>query len=155
MEKDEIIKKQLLFTLRGGNAHSPIKRGIKNFPIELINKKANNQKYSAWHLLEHMNICQNDILDFIIDPKYQSPEWPAGYWPPLDNDATEEMWLETMENFFAGLDEAEKFIKDDEIDLFKPLPQDEKYTLYREILVLASHNSYHLGQILLLQGVLT
>jgi len=48
----------------------------------------------------------------------------------------------------------EKFIKDDKYNLFAKLPHAPQYTLFREILVLASHNSYHLGQLMLMKKAL-
>ncbi len=151
MKQSKIIKKQLLFLLRGGNAHSPVKRIIKNFPLKLINNKFPNVAYTPWQLLEHLRIALDDILQFIKDADHCSPEWPDGFWPGGDEVADEERWNKSVDEFFKSLDEMEKFIKDDSVDLFTPLPHAENYTIFREILVLADHNSYHLGQIMLMQ----
>jgi len=106
---------------------------------------------TPWQLLEHLRIAQDDILQFIKDADHCSPEWPDGFWPGGDEVADEERWNKSVDEFFKSLDEMEKFIKDDSVDLFTPLPHAENYTIFREILVLADHNSYHLGQIMLMQ----
>ena len=154
MDKDDVIKKQLLFLLRGGNAHIPIKRAVNNFPVEQINKKLSNISYTPWQLVEHLRICQEDIIQFIKDPDYKSPEWPDGYWPKPDETADEDKWKKSVNEFFAGLDEMEKFVKDKSVDLYAPLPHADQYTIFREVLVLADHNAYHIGQLMLFKKML-
>ena len=154
MNQNQVIKKQLLFLLRGGNAHIPIKRAVTNFPADQINEKLPNISYTSWQLLEHMRICQDDIIQFIKDPEYKSPEWPEGFWPDKNEMADKTKWNKTVDGFFAGLDEMEKFIKDDNIDLYAPLPHAEQYTIFREVLVLADHNAYHLGQLMMFRKML-
>lgn len=146
-----IIKKQLLFLLRGGNAHTPIKRAINTFPGELINKRIENISYTPWQLLEHLRIVQHDIIQFILNSDYVAPKWPDDYWTELNENADKSKWKTSQEKFFSELDEMEKFIKDDSVDLFAPIPHSENYTIFREILVLASHNSYHIGQMMLIK----
>lgn len=154
MDKDDIIKKQLLFILRGGNAHIPIKRAVNNFPIEHINEKLPNISYTPWQLVEHLRIAQEDIIQFVKDPDYKSPEWPDGYWPDQPEVADEVKWKKSVNGFFAGLDEMEKFVKDKNVDLYAPLPHSEQYTIFREVLVLAAHNAYHIGQLMLFKKML-
>ena len=154
MNQKEVIRKQLLFSLRGGNAHRAIKRGINHFPLALINKKMPNVDYTPWHLLEHMRISQIDFINFIIDPKYKSPDWPKDYWPNKNEIANEDMWKKTVKDFFDGLDVMEKFVKDDKYDLFTKIPHAPQYTIFREVLVLSNHNSYHLGQLMLMKKLL-
>jgi len=102
-------------------------------------------------LLEHLRIAQDDIIQFIKNPDYVSPDWPDGYWPDMKESADEEKWKLSCEKFFEGLDEMEKFVKDDSIDLFAPLIHAETYNIFREVMVLAAHNSYHIGQMMLIK----
>lgn len=155
MEKNKIIKKQLLFLLRGGNAHIPINRALHNFPMAQINEKIKGFDYSPWQLLEHIRIAQDDILEFVKDQNYKSPNWPEGYWPDINEDVNQERWHDTVQRIYKGLEEMEQYVKDESCDLFAPLPDNDKYTIYREILVLAGHNSYHLGQLMMMQKVLS
>ena len=154
MEKDQVIKKQLLFILRGGNAHIPVKRAVNNFPVKLINKKLPGLSYTPWHLVEHLRRAQDDIIRFIKEPEYESPEWPDGFWPAQDETADEKKWKKSVDEFFEGLDEMEKFVKDDKADLYAPLPHADQYTIFREILVLADHNAYHVGQLMMFKKLL-
>ena len=150
MNQKEVIKKQLLFDLRGGNAHVPIKRAIQNFPLERINNKIRGFAHSPYQLVDHLRRAQLDILNFIEDKNYKSPDWPIGFWD-VTEEADKELWDKTVKEFFAGIDRMERFIKDNKIDLFSKIPHAPQYTIFREVLVLASHNSYHLGQLMLMR----
>ena len=154
MDQKAVIRKQLLFSLRGGNAHKAIKRGITHFPIALINKKIPNVDYTPWQLLDHMRRAQIDIIKFFTDAGYKSPDWPKGYWSDKNETVDEDKWKKTVEEFFEGLDVMEKFVKDDKYDLFANIPHAPQYTIFREVLVLSNHNSYHLGQLMLMRKML-
>jgi hypothetical protein len=151
MDQKSIIKKQLLFALRGGNAHIPIKRAITNFPLKHINKKISNFDHTPFQLVDHLRRAQLDIINFITDKDYQSPDWPIGFWDENNLQADEMLWKKTTEELYSGLDRMEKFVKDNSVDLFAKIPHAPQYTIFREILVLASHNSYHLGQLMLMR----
>ncbi len=152
--KDDVLREQLLALLRGGNAHMNFDQAVDGFPMGKINTQPPALPYTPWHLLEHIRLAQRDILDFIRDPAYVSPEWPAGYWPPPGEKADEARWRRTIEEFRADRRELEKLIKDPATDLTALMPQGEEYTILREILVAADHNAYHLGEFGLLKGAL-
>jgi hypothetical protein len=154
LDQKAVIRKQLLFSLRGGNAHKAIKRAIIHFPLEFINRKIQNADYTPWQLLDHMRRAQIDFIKFITDADYKSTEWPSGYWPDKNEMADEDKWKKTAEDFFEGLDVMEKFVKDDKYDLFAKIPHAPQYTIYREVMVLSNHNSYHLGQLMLMKKML-
>jgi len=155
MKQDDVIREQLLALLRGGNAHISFDQAVADFPMKQINTQLPGQpSYTPWRLLEHIRLAQRDILDFIRDPAYVSPEWPAGYWPPQGEKADEARWRRTIEEFRADRRELEKIVKDPNTDLTALMPQGEEYTVLREILVAADHNAYHLGEFGLMTGVL-
>jgi hypothetical protein len=154
MKQDEVIREQLLALLRGGNAHMSFDQAVADFPMGKINAQPPSLPYTPWRLLEHIRIAQRDILDFIRDPAYVSPAWPEGYWPPQGEQADEARWRRTIEEFQADRRELEKIVKDPNTDLSAPMPQGQKYTILREILVAADHNAYHLGEFGLMRGIL-
>ncbi len=73
MRADEVVRKELLALLEGGNAHMSFEDTIADFPLENINSKALRTPYSFWHFVEHIRIAQWDILEFIRDPHHVSP----------------------------------------------------------------------------------
>jgi hypothetical protein len=99
--------------------------------------------------LEHMRIAQEDILRYTLDAAWQSPEWPGGYWPPPApaDRITDEMWEASVKAFFSDLEEVIKLVSDPDIDLTASIPHGDGKTYLREVLLVADHNAYHLGQI--------
>ena len=153
MNNTEILRKELLNLLSGKNAHATFEKAVANFPMENINSKVGGIDHSSWQLLEHMRLAQWDILDFIRNPDYEALEFPAGYWPKKEK-ATPEMWNETVRNFKNDYEEFVKIVNDPATDFFAPIPHAKDYTIFREILVAADHNSYHTGQLVLMRKTL-
>ena len=151
---DEIVREQLLFLLRGGGAHMPFEQVIADFPQEYCNSKPPNLTYSFWHLLEHIRIAQEDILEFIHNPDYISPKWPEGYWPAQDAQASEVEWEATIEKIRTDMKAFQVLAGDPQVDLYAPLPHASDYTIFREILVVADHNAYHIGEFGILRQVM-
>lgn len=154
MNTDQIVRDQLLALLRGGHAHMTFDEAVAKFPLEAINRKPANVPYTPWHLLEHLRLAQWDILEFIRNPAHVSPDWPAGYWPPPEAQADADRWQRTIAAFRADLKALEGLVTNPETDLFAPLPQGLPYTIFREIMVVANHNSYHIGEFAILRQVM-
>jgi hypothetical protein len=154
MDSDSILREQLLAFLRGGQAYAPFNHIVADFPEDAMNTCPPNAPYTPWHLLEHIRRTQNDILEFIRDPKYVSPEWPVGYWPTRDEQADRTRWQETLGLFRKDLADLEAMLQDPATDLTAPIPHAPTYTILREILVVGDHNSYHLGEFSILRQVM-
>ena len=155
MVDDKVVRQQLIAILRGGNAHLKFERAVSQFPLDYINRKATHISYSPWELLEHMRICQWDILEFIRNPKYVSPPWPKGYWPAKEEVADEKKWQETLSDFSQDLLLVEELVNDPGINLYQPVPHAPDYNILREILLIADHNAYHLGELVVLRKALS
>jgi hypothetical protein len=154
MSTDQIMREQLLALLRGGQAHMEFDQAVADFPRDYINRKPPNVSYTPWHLLEHLRLAQWDILEFIRNPNHVSPAWPAGYWPAPETLANEAQWQQTIAAFQSDLKALEALAANPETDLFAPLPQGLPYTIFREIMVVANHNSYHIGEFAILRQVM-
>jgi hypothetical protein len=151
---DSMLRQQLVALLREGQAHMTFEDAVADFPPEHMNATPPHVPYSPWQLLEHMRITQRDILDFIRDPQYLSPPWPEGYWPAHGERADFNAWQRTVESFLADRSALEAIIFDPTTDLYAPLPAGERYTILREILVVADHNAYHTGEFAILRQVM-
>ena len=154
MDKDRIIREQLIALLDGGNSHMDFEGVIADFPLQFINSKAPGVPYSPWHFLEHMRIAQWDILEFIRNPAHVSPDYPEGYRPRADEIADEARWHKTIKDFKADLRELQNMVVDPGTDLYSPIPHARDYTIFREILVVADHNGYHIGELAMLRQVM-
>jgi hypothetical protein len=98
-----------------------------------------------------MRICQHDILEFIRDPAYTSPDYPEGYWPEAESSGDETDWNEAYRLFTKDMDDLVAMAQDPTIDLYAPLEHAPDYTVLRELILVGNHNAYHIGQFGLLE----
>ena len=151
MDSDKVLRQQLLALLGGGNAHMTIEQAVGDFPPESINTRPPNVPYTPWHLLEHIRIAQWDILEFVRNPNHVSPEWPEGYWPHPEDRADETKWQTTIAAIQADLRAVQRLAEDTALDLSAPIPHAKDYTVLRELLLVADHNAYHIGEFAILR----
>lgn len=154
MPDDAALRAHLIELLNGGKAHVTFDQVIADFPLDRIGVRPEGLGHSAWELLEHMRIAQNDILEFSRSADYVSPKWPEGYWPDSPNPQNKDQWQASVKSFRQDLAAFEDLLKDPKSDLYRPFPWGDGQNLLREALLIADHNSYHLGQLLLVRRVL-
>jgi DinB superfamily len=150
----EQLRQQLVDAIRGHQAHIGFNSAIKDFPPAIQGTKPPDAPHTAWQLLEHMRIAQNDILEFSRNPQHKSPQWPDEYWPETEAPPDEEAWSKSVASFQQDAEAMTKLVQNPQIDLFKSFAHGEGQTLLREALLVASHNSYHLGQLMFLKKTL-
>ncbi len=144
----------LISLLEKGNAHASLDDALKNIPFEILNQKPTGLPYSIWQLAEHIRISQSDILEFSRDPNYQSPKWPEGYWPSSPTVTTKEEWQNCINRIIHGRETFIDILNKSQEDLYRLFTYGDGHTLLRETLVLADHNSYHTGEIIVLRRLL-
>jgi len=154
MNTDQSLRKHLLELLDGGNAHANFDQVIEGLPARSRGEIPQGLAHSAWMLLEHMRISQWDILDFSRNANYKALKWPADYWPknPAPTDAL--AWEKSIERFHNDLEAMKKIVSDPKTDLFAKIPWGEGQTILREAMLIADHNSHHLGQVIDLRRLL-
>ena len=150
---NQSLREHVLYLLRGGGAHLSFDDLIRDFPAELCDQQIHNLPYTPWQVLEHIRIAQWDILEFSRDPNHVSPEFPAGYWPASDQLGTPLMWQRTADKFRHDLKEMETLVADPSTDLFAKIPHGDGQTILREALLIADHNSYHLGALAVINRI--
>jgi hypothetical protein len=151
---DQALREHVLYLLRGGGAHPDFEKAIADLPARLRGAKADGLPYTPWQLLEHMRICQWDILEFSRNPKHVSPSFPAGYWPKSEAPPDDGAWDKSIAAFRADRKAMEALVADPSADLFAPFPHGEGQTLLREALLVADHNAYHIGQLIVVRRLL-
>jgi hypothetical protein len=151
MKDQKALREHLRELLSGGNAHLKFERAVAGLPAELRGAKPNGQPHTSWRLLEHMRIAQWDILQFTIDAEHVSPEFPAGYWPEGDAPPETAAWDRSIAEFRADLEAMKHLVADPAVDLFAAIPHGQGQTYLREALLVADHNAYHLGQLVLIR----
>jgi hypothetical protein len=153
-DSDQSLREHLLYLLGGGGAHADFERTIADFPVELSGLKPGGLPLTAWRLLEHLRICQWDILEFSRNGKHVSPKWPEGYWPVGDAPPDAAAWGKSVQAFRDDLKAMQALVRSSSTDLFARIPHGDGQTILREALLVADHNAYHLGQLVLVRRLL-
>ena len=151
---DAALRKHVIELLRSRGAHADFDAAVDELPEGLRGVRVKELPFTAWGLLEHLRLAQWDILEFSRDPKHKSPKWPEGYWPDGDAPPNPAAWDASVAAFRRDLAEMEKLVRDPSSDLFTPIPHGQGQTLLREALLVADHNSYHVGQLIMLRRLL-
>lgn len=153
MDNDAVLREHLLNLLSGRGAHVDFDSVVAGFPVEGINQRPQGLPYSAWQVLEHMRIAQRDILEFIRSGDYVSPRWPEGYWPQEGAAGDAAAWKRSIESFREDLESVIALVRDTSTDLFARIPHGQGQTILREALLVADHNAYHLGAMVVIKRI--
>ena len=148
------VREEVMNLLRGGHAHVTFDDAIKDFPAKLRGVKPKGAEHSAWELMEHLRIALWDILEFSRDAKHVSPKWPAGYWPKTAKPASEAAWKKSISSIKKDLGVMIKLVENPKTDLYAKIPHGTGQNILREALLVADHNAYHIGQIVLLRRLI-
>tara|TARA_A100001037_G_scaffold136705_1_gene123779 strand:+ start:256 stop:720 length:465 start_codon:yes stop_codon:yes gene_type:complete len=150
MGGDDLLREQLGRQLDGTQAHIRPRDVLDHFPLERINRTVPGVPHTPWRLVEHLRLAQRDILDYVSEGDYLELTFPDGYWP-AEGEASETEWRSSVERFLTDLDALRTIARDPNRALMAPLPRNPEHTLLRELLIIGNHNSYHLGQLVVLQ----
>lgn len=157
VEQQRRLRQHVLELLSGGSAHLNFDSAVKGLPAKLRGAKPPGQPHTPWRLVEHMRIAQWDILEFCRDARgHESPPWPEGYWPNGDAPPTSAAWERSVRTFRRDLKAMQQLVANPATNLLAPIPHaggGEK-TILREAMLLADHNAYHLGQLVMVRRLL-
>ena len=146
-DHDKLLREHLIYLLKGGGAHVHFMDAVEGFPQAKRGAFVAGLPHTGWQLLEHARIAQWDILEFSRNPKHVSPGFPEGYWPKTPVPSDDAAWDKSVEGFQRDLQEMIGLVKNPKTELCAKIPHGDGQTILREALVLADHNSYHLGQL--------
>jgi hypothetical protein len=154
MTEDKALRSHLVKLLGSRQAHVHWEDALRDFPAKLRGVRPKGAPHTAWQLLEHLRIAQWDILEFSRNPRHVSPDFPKGYWPPTAAPPDGRAWQKSLAAFRADLKAMQDLVADPSVDLFARIPHGTGQTILREALLVADHNAYHLGQLVLLRRLL-
>jgi DinB superfamily len=151
---DKALREHLAKVLIWGEAHADWKQALEGLDPSQRGIRPAGSPYSAWELLEHARISQQDILDFSTNPHYVQRDWPAEYWPKTVAPPDNAMWERSVKEFAKDTQAMIELIEDPRTDLFAKIAHGTGQTILRQALLLADHNAYHLGQFVLVRRLL-
>jgi hypothetical protein len=154
-KKDAVVQ-EVVALLEKAQAHASLEDAVKDFPVALRGKKVSKLPYSAWQLVEHMRIAQRDILEFSDneDGSYKPMKWPDDYWPKSAAPANAKAWEQSVKAIEADRRKFVKLLEAKKGELTKPFAWGSGQNLLREALLIADHNAYHVGELILLRRLL-
>ena len=151
---DATLRKQLITLVQCGDAHLRFDDVVTNFPVNRAGLRPHGSPHSAWELLEHLRIAQADILLFSQGQGYVELKWPDDYWPESPAPKNQREWDGSLKSVRRDIKRFIELLSDKKRDLFEPFPWGTGQTLLREALLIADHNSYHLGQLMLVRRMI-
>ena len=151
---DKALREHVVKLLKGGEAHADFAVAIADFPGEVRGKTPKGAEHSPWQLLEHMRIALEDLVDFSTNPGYKAHEWPKDYWPETAAPPDGQAWEKSVRAVRADRKAMCALVEDEKTDLFARIPHGDGQTILREAMLVADHNAYHLGQLVLLRRLL-
>lgn len=154
MSQEADLRQQLARMLNWGEAHTDFQAAVADFPVDLRGVVPPGMPHSAWQLLEHLRIAAWDIVEFTRDARHKSPPWPKGYWSVTVEPPQLEAWDQSVQAYLDHLEEMRDMLADRKRPLLEPLPRGQGQNLLREVLLLADHHAYHLGQLVLVRKAL-
>jgi hypothetical protein len=154
MKNDKELREHLVYLLQDGGAHANFDAAVKDMPPALRGQKPEGADHTPWELLEHLRITQWDILEFSRNAQHRSPDFPEGYWPKEAAPPSDKAWDKSVATFRAELKAMIDLINAPATDLFAKIPHGDGQTILREALLTADHNSYHIGQLVLVRKLL-
>jgi len=153
MDADKSLRHWVAWLLEGEGAHATFDQAVNGFPAKQRGVKPEGLPHTGWQLLEHMRIAQWDILEFCVNSKYKAMSWPNDYWPKRDSPAAGQ-WEKSIRQFRADLSAMKKLVTNPKTDLHALIVWGDGQTILREALLVADHNSYHVGQLVLVRKAL-
>jgi hypothetical protein len=146
MDTQKAIREHLLELLAGKSAHIDLETALHEFPVGEINTRLDGAPHTAWELVEHLRLAQWDIVEFSYNAEHVSPDFPDGYWNKTEG--TVDAWHASCAQISRDLETMRKMVADEKNDLTAKIAHGDGQTVFREALLVADHNAYHLGQIM-------
>ncbi len=148
------LRRQLVASFHDEHVHGGFEAIFSGIPPELRGRKPTGQPFTLWRILEHLRLCVLDFLDYCTVPGYVEPPFPAGYWPTGDAPADDAAWQASLAAVRSAMQALEMLILNPSTDLFANIPGGGDRTILRQALACLDHNSYHLGEAVLLRRLL-
>ena len=146
MDRDASLREHLLSLLTARQAHCTFEDAVAQMPPARRGERPEALPYSVWELVEHLRRAQHDILVYCRDPDYAASDWPGDFWPD-DASPSDEAWAESLAQVEEDRTALADLVRDESLDLHDTVPASDEHTYLREVMLVADHNAYHVGQI--------
>jgi uncharacterized damage-inducible protein DinB len=152
--RETAIRDHLARVLDWEDAHVGFDKAVDGIPADRRGVRPAGFEHSAWQIVEHLRIAQDDILDFSVNPRYEEKlTWPDDYWPD-PAPPSDAAWNASVAAFKASREKLKALAREAE-DLTATVPTGKgQQTYLRAVLLAADHTAYHVGQLVALRRAL-
>jgi hypothetical protein len=154
MTRNDALRAHLRKLLDWEDAHVNFERAVTGMPARLQGVVPKGLPYSAWQLVEHLRLTQFDILDFCRNPDYEQPSSMDEYWPETAAPPNGRAWRRSINLITRDRKAMIGLAGNRRVDLFARIPHGTGQTYLRELLLVADHTAYHVGQLILVRRLL-
>ena len=154
MADDKALRELLRRTLDWEDAHAGFDTAVAGIPVRLRGKRPSGAPHSPWQIVEHLRLAQHDILDFCINPDYEEQRWPEDYWPASERPESDSAWKKSLAQLRRDRRALQRLAANPKIDLTAQIPHGSGQTYLRELILVADHTAYHVGQLVLVRQLL-
>ena len=154
MTVDQELRGYLAHLLDWEDAHVSLDAAIEGLPAAQRGIQPAGLPYSCWQLLEHIRIGQADILEFCRNPGYRQRQWPDEYWPKSPSPPDPDAWDASAAAVRRDREALKALANDPSLDLMAKVPHGTGQTYLRELLLVADHTAYHVGQLIVVRRLL-
>lgn len=144
-----VLEKTVGHALSGGGAHVEAKNVLEGLDWNAVGTQPQGVPHSIFQLLKHMTYWQDWVVNWLDEKNPPIPEQASGSWPGTASPTNSEDWKRAVEQFLNGLDELNRGTK--EADLLSKIGKKSRLEMLQSI---ASHNSYHIGEIVVIRQML-
>lgn len=138
--------------LTGETAHVKFNRAIEGLRLDVTGKKVLNAPYTIWQLLKHIDYWQQKFLQRLRgeQPETLNCTWIEG-WEERQNAHSQEELEAVISRIEQSIQEAITIMHDPGPD--RTITDGTYHSKFDVIQCMASHVSYHLGEIVLLRRI--
>ena len=147
MNESEALASQMY----GMSSHKHLLHALEGLEPALAGRKIGRASHTVFQILQHMTYWQDISLARLSGEPPPRPKSAALGWTAPEAPEDESDWQAAIACFAEGLRAFEARVLDPQFDLGALVQPDRGISAREELLMIQGHNSYHLGQIVLLR----
>ncbi len=150
MHSDQkVIQEAILNALCGTGAHVRTKNLFEGLDWKLVGERPGGAPHSVFQLLGHIAFWQGWVVKWLDGDDPRVPKHASGSWRENPAPADKASWTRAIKDFRRGLAGLERRARKGDL-----LAKRGKYTRLGMLQAIASHNSYHGGQVVAVRQML-
>ena len=142
----KVLRKMILNALSGKGAHMAAQDAVAGLDWKLSGVQPEGASHSIFQLLNHMIYWNRWVVKWLGGQKPVVPKHASGSWPGKTAPDNSAEWRSVLQQFDEGLKEMMHATRDSDL-----LARHGNKTAMEMLQTIALHNSYHLGQVVLLR----